>query len=474
MKQRASLDYITRDYEGFRQLMIDLIPTITPEWTDNSSSDMGMVLLELTAHGLDILSYYLDKVYNEGNLTTAQTRESVMNICRMLGYTLDYQTPAVHELTITKSSDYFDKRIVIPKGTKFGTDPDIGEQIIFETNEDLVLEALEESGGVTKTVQVTHGETMLDTGVGKIKGAINEQFTLTYPDVLLDTLVVTTQLGGTVTTWEVVTDFFNSSANDRHVMAEYDADNKVTLTFGDGVLGVKPFVDSTIHAIYRVGGGAIGNVGLNTINSFVDSEIAGINFTNSTPIVTYGLDVESLDHAKKHAPRAYKTMDRAVTVADFESVVCSVRGVSKAQCIETFNYDGDLHIYVVPDSYLNPTETLKKEIMDKLNSVKLVHDNPILKDPTYVPLNITVNVTTNPTKTNEVLKNTIKEKIKSVFDIEHMEIQEGLNVASIFREVMTVSGVDNLTVTQPSQDITLTEGQILKLTDVTVNVTGGV
>ena len=43
-----------------------------------------------------------------------------------------------------------------------------------------------------------------------------------------------------------------------------------------------------------------------------------------------------------------------------------------------------------------------------------------------------------------------------------MELGEGINIASIFREVMAVNGVNNLVINQPQADITLTEGQILK------------
>ena len=39
MPNRRSLDYVTKDYEGFRQLMLDLIPQYAPEWTDTSQSN---------------------------------------------------------------------------------------------------------------------------------------------------------------------------------------------------------------------------------------------------------------------------------------------------------------------------------------------------------------------------------------------------------------------------------------------------
>ena len=45
MDKIRPIDYVTKDYEGFRQLMIDLIPKYAPEWTDMSQSDFGIVII---------------------------------------------------------------------------------------------------------------------------------------------------------------------------------------------------------------------------------------------------------------------------------------------------------------------------------------------------------------------------------------------------------------------------------------------
>jgi hypothetical protein len=92
------IDFVTKDYEGFRQLMVDLIPQYTKEWTDTSESDFGIVLIELLANGLDILSYYQDKAFNESFLDTARTRKAVISLCRLLGYELAPQIPAIIRL----------------------------------------------------------------------------------------------------------------------------------------------------------------------------------------------------------------------------------------------------------------------------------------------------------------------------------------------------------------------------------------
>ena len=67
---RPVIDYLTKDYEGFRQAMLDQIPLRLPQWTDRSESDFGVVLIELFAYVADILSYYQDRVANEAYLAT--------------------------------------------------------------------------------------------------------------------------------------------------------------------------------------------------------------------------------------------------------------------------------------------------------------------------------------------------------------------------------------------------------------------
>ena len=117
MPNRRSLDYVTKDYEGYRQLMLDLIPQYAPEWTDTSQSDFGVVLIELLANGLDILSYYQDKNFNESFLATAKTRKAVINLCKMLGYELAHQTPAVHKIEFTKEESFIDDIITSPSNS---------------------------------------------------------------------------------------------------------------------------------------------------------------------------------------------------------------------------------------------------------------------------------------------------------------------------------------------------------------------
>lgn len=477
-KTIKSVDYITKDYEGFRDLMVSKIPQYTPEWTDTSQDDMGIVLLELFAHGLDILSFYQDKAFTEGFLPTARNRGSIIKLCRTLGYELSPQIPAIHTITFTKSSEYVDDIILIPKGTKIGTDPNLGAQVIFETDSDLTIDA----GNTTGTVTVTHGETINRDLLGVGVTTANKRYKLTNPDVLLDTLVITTQLRTNnsssevgVLVWDRVTDFLSSSPDSRHFLATTDEFNMTTIEFGNGLSGMLLPNNVNVVAQYRVGGGKIGNVGLRTINSFVDSEIAGIvSISNESQAIQLGVDVEDIEHARFSAPRVYRTFDRAITAQDFEDLVVTTDGVAKAKVEETFNVSGDINIYVAPIGYGALSQDLEDTLMAKLNTAKLVHDNPIIKEANYQNFDITINVVAYSNYLNSTVESNVESHLREVFGLDFMDFGEDVYVASIYREVLGIEGVRNLSIVAPANDITVADTYIPKLVNVTINVTGGV
>jgi hypothetical protein len=80
------IDYYARDYASFRQALLDLIPTLVPEWKERHEADLGITLVELLAYVGDNLSYYQDAVANEAYLETARQRISVRRHARLVDY----------------------------------------------------------------------------------------------------------------------------------------------------------------------------------------------------------------------------------------------------------------------------------------------------------------------------------------------------------------------------------------------------
>lgn len=82
------IDYLARDFQSFRQLMLDRLSILMPQWTEPSVADIGHVLVEILAHAADKLSYYQDAVATEAYLGTARRRVSMRRHARLLDYAM--------------------------------------------------------------------------------------------------------------------------------------------------------------------------------------------------------------------------------------------------------------------------------------------------------------------------------------------------------------------------------------------------
>ena len=82
------IDYLSKDYSSFRQLMLDRMAVVMPEWTKRNVGDIGVALVEILAYAGDHLSYYQDAVATEAYLGTARRRTSVRRHARLLDYAL--------------------------------------------------------------------------------------------------------------------------------------------------------------------------------------------------------------------------------------------------------------------------------------------------------------------------------------------------------------------------------------------------
>ena len=98
------------------------------------------------------------------------------------------------------------------------------------------------------------------------------------------------------------------------------------IVFGDGVFGAQVPSEASVVVTYRVGGGLAGNVGLNAINTTVTglvtslSNPVSVQITNNTSTGIGGQDAETLEQARINIPYNTRTNDRAVTLADYQTL----------------------------------------------------------------------------------------------------------------------------------------------------------
>jgi predicted phage baseplate assembly protein len=82
------IDYLSKDYGSFRQLILDRLSLIMPDWKERHVPDLGIALVESLAYTGDYLSYYQDAVATEAYLNTARQRISVRRHAKLVDYQL--------------------------------------------------------------------------------------------------------------------------------------------------------------------------------------------------------------------------------------------------------------------------------------------------------------------------------------------------------------------------------------------------
>lgn len=83
------VNYLSRDFLTIREDLINYLRAFFPEqWQDFNVASPGMAMVELNAYVADLLSYTIDKKYNELFLDGVQQRSSVYRMAKTFGYTV--------------------------------------------------------------------------------------------------------------------------------------------------------------------------------------------------------------------------------------------------------------------------------------------------------------------------------------------------------------------------------------------------
>jgi Baseplate J-like protein len=140
-----ALEYRIGVYDQFLRRMLDALgrtPALTG-FTSRTTDDPTVALLDATACVADILTFYQERLANEGYLRTATERRSVLELARAIGYELKPGVAASVYLTFTiESAPGAPGVATILLGTQVQSVPPQGQlPQVFETSADFVAYA---------------------------------------------------------------------------------------------------------------------------------------------------------------------------------------------------------------------------------------------------------------------------------------------------------------------------------------------
>lgn len=427
-----TIDYTNKDYQSIHEELIELVKAECPDWTDFYESDFGMVIIDLFAYMGDMLNYYQDRIANEMFLSTAKQKESIAKILELIGYKVPLADAATVTLHFTCHPAIAEESKYIPRGTQVKT----ANGITFET-----IEGYDVPNNATSAdIIAVHGITK-SFACGYSNGLPGQIFTLPDTNIIQDTIRIT--VGTTAEEWSEVDYFVDSAALDNVFLVKQDR----YLMFGDGITGRIPIQGSAITAIYRTGGGLNGNVLANTLTSFVGTPPAVVtSVTNPLPAAG-GAEAETIERSRIQGPKELKTMWRAVTEEDFETLARAFSSrISKVHAISSPFWFTKVYLAPVAETdgtYTSFTAAELDDIREYLLDRKMLCQDIEVSNGVNIPVNITGIVDILPTYIRSTVRESVNAAIEAAFNTETGEISfgESLYLSNIYALIMGITGV---------------------------------
>ena len=353
------------------------------------------ILLDVLSYNTHYLSYIANMSTNEMYLDSADIRNNIVSLAKMLGYTPSSPRAPRASINILLNGAS-GSSVTMQKGTIFTTTVD-SLDYQYVTNEDITTSPVD---GIYKFDSVTLYEGTLVTF--KYTYDVNDSDQkLIIPSSFADTstlkVIVQNSNNDSAQTVYSLAGGYNNVSNDSNVyFIQEGIDGKYEIYFGDGVTG-KKLDDGNIVIMEYIVTNTISSNGASIFS--LSGNVGGYtDVTVTTDSVSQGGAVaESNNSIKFNAPLQYGAQDRAVTATDYETLVKSI--YPNALSISAWGGEDDetpqygvVNISIKAASGSTLTDTTKADIVTQLRPFNVASVRPVIKDPETTSVLVTSNV----------------------------------------------------------------------------------
>lgn len=375
---------------------------------DFDASNMS-VLSDLLAYNTFQSSFYLNMLFSEMFLDSAQLRNSIASHAKDLNYVPRSFRSSKIVVDIAIQTDGTVSTVTIPKNQPFSTRVD-SRSFQFVTDKNIVI--TDKVGDVFTAygVELFEGNYIVDTFY--MNYSIERQrFVLSDPTIDTTSLTVVVSDDDGASTYTLSNSLLGVTEDSKVFFLQAAEGDKYEIVFGNGVVGKRPKNGATIYAEYRVCSGELPN-GANEFTSDRNIGLFG-DVTVTTTLDSDGKVIraaggaihESLDDVRFNAPRHYQTQERAITINDYEillkqqypeiNAITAYGGEEENPpqygkvfiAVDLFGFDG------IPDYKKNQFSIWLKNKMP-------ITTEPVFIDPTFTFAKMDVNVVYNQNTTD--------------------------------------------------------------------------
>jgi len=299
-------------------------------------------------------------------------------------------------------------------------------------------------------VPATHGETVTEV-LGSGDGTkTNQRFKLKKPPLTYVSASTPSGAESTLTVkvddleWEESSSLYGLDARSQQYTVRLDNEANAYITFGDGKQGARlPTGEENVTATYRSGIGYDGEVDADSLK-LLKTKPQGIRSVTN-PVAASGADEpETMDKARTNAPLTVLTMDRIVSLKDYEDFARAFTGIGKAQAIILWNGESELvHITIASSSgkTIDSTSQTYENLVEAIETYR----NPIarVQVATFESrlFHVEAKIMIDSRYTESTVLDEAKAALESAFSFDERDFGQSVTAAEVINVIQQVAGV---------------------------------
>jgi hypothetical protein len=256
--------------------------------------------------------------------------------------------------------------------------------------------------------------------------------------------------------WHPQRDLLGSGGDATDFVVEVQDDGVARLRFGDDTHGRRPNEGTIFEATYRAGNGSAGNVGAGAIAHLVMTPAIAVAAVDNPLPAFGGTDSEDVEAARRDAPQAFRTQERAVTAADYAAAAERRADVQRAAA--TFRWTGSWNtVFVTADriggAAVDPA--FETDLRRHLERFRMAGYDLEVDSPRFVALDVALHVCVKPAYPRSDIVKAVRDALSSAlvpdgrrgpFHPDNFTFGQPVYLSPIVAAAQAIEGVDSVRV----------------------------
>jgi predicted phage baseplate assembly protein len=244
--------------------------------------------------------------------------------------------------------------------------------------------------------------------------------------------------------WQEVSTLLGAGPHDHVYVTRTDAEGKSTIQFGDGSMGARlPTGQDNVRATYRKGLGLEGMVQAEQLSLLLTRPL-GVKAVTNPHDASGAADAESFAEVRRNAPLTVLTLDRAVSLQDYEDFAHTFAGIAKA--LATWIWEGRVRSILLtiagPNGVaIRPDSALYNNLLVALRRAGNAHLRLRLESYRPVRFRTAGKVQVDPVYQPEAVLSAVAAALRRQFAFEARAFGQAVTLSEVLAVMHAVPGV---------------------------------